>query len=52
LACHPYIALDQIDFRREHISDAKLKANVRLTLFLRPVPRGDSAATTLHSEAR
>ncbi|HEY5993295.1 MAG TPA: hypothetical protein VIU46_01720 [Gallionellaceae bacterium] len=36
LAKHPYLALDQIDFRREKISDAKLKANVRFTLFLRP----------------
>ncbi len=36
LAKHPYLALDQIDFRREKISDASLKANVRLTLFLRP----------------
>ena len=36
LAKHPYLALDQIDFKRDHISNATLQANVRMTLFLRP----------------
>jgi len=36
LANHPYLALDKIDLRRERISDPALKADVRLTLFLRP----------------
>ncbi len=35
LADHPYVALDQIDFKRDRISDAQLRANVRFTLFLR-----------------
>ncbi len=35
LARNPYMALDQIDFRRDQISDADLRADVRLTLFLR-----------------
>ena len=36
LARYPYIALDQIDFKREKISEATLKVNVRMTIFLRP----------------
>ena len=35
LANNRYIALDQIDFKRDNISDATLRANVRFTLFLR-----------------
>jgi hypothetical protein len=35
LADHPAIALDQINFQRDKISDPILKAEIRLTLFLR-----------------
>jgi Tfp pilus assembly protein PilO len=35
LANNRYIALDRIDFKRDEISDATLRANVRLTLFFR-----------------
>lgn len=35
LADHPAIALDQISFQRDKISDPMLKAEVRFTLFLR-----------------
>lgn len=35
LTRNPYMALDQIDFRRDQISDADLRADVRFTLFLR-----------------
>lgn len=34
LADHPAIALDQIDFQRDKISDPVLKAHIRFTLFL------------------
>lgn len=36
LADHPAIALDQINFQRDRINDSILKAEIRLTLFLRP----------------
>lgn len=36
LADNPALALDHISFRRDHISDAALNADVRFTLFLRP----------------
>ncbi len=36
LADHPAIALDQINFQRDKINDSILKAEIRLTLFLRP----------------
>ena len=36
LANYPAIALDQINFQRDRVGDATLKANVRMTLFLRP----------------
>lgn len=35
LAHNAYMALDQIDLKRDRISDAMLRANVRFTLFLR-----------------
>lgn len=35
LANNRYMALDQIDFKRDEISEATLRANVRFTLFLR-----------------
>lgn len=35
LAEHPAIALDQINFQRDKINDSVLKAEIRLTLFLR-----------------
>lgn len=35
LADHPAIALDQINFQRDKISDPLLKAEIRFTLFLR-----------------
>lgn len=35
LADHPAIALDQISFQRDKISDPVLKADIRFTLFLR-----------------
>lgn len=36
LADHPAIALDQINMQRDRIDDYILKAEIRLTLFLRP----------------
>lgn len=36
LADHPALALDQINFQRDRINDSLLKAEIRLTLFLRP----------------
>jgi Tfp pilus assembly protein PilO len=36
LASYPAIALDQIDFQRDRISDTMLKANIRMTMFLKP----------------
>ncbi len=36
LATYPAIALDQIDFQRDRVGDTTLKANVRLTMFLKP----------------
>jgi hypothetical protein len=36
LADHPAMALDQINFQRDKVNDSMLKAEVRLTLFLRP----------------
>lgn len=36
LADHPAIALDQINFQRDKISDPTLKAEIRLTLFIKP----------------
>lgn len=38
LAEHPAIALDQINFQREKVNDPTLKAEVRLTLFIRSKP--------------
>lgn len=35
LADHPAIALDQINFQRDKISDPVLKAEIRMTLFLK-----------------
>ena len=35
LADHPAMALDQVNFQRDKINDSVLKAEVRLTLFLR-----------------
>lgn len=35
LSRNPYMALDQIDFKRDQASDAELRVNVRFTLFLR-----------------
>lgn len=35
LADHPAIALDQVNFQRDKISDPILKAEIRFTLFLR-----------------
>lgn len=37
LAEHPAISLDQIRFQRDKINDPLLKAEIRLTLFLRPM---------------
>ncbi len=37
LADNPALALDHISFRRDHIGDATLNADVRFTLFLRPI---------------
>ena len=37
LADHPAIALDQINFQRDKISDPILKAEIRFTLFLKPL---------------
>lgn len=36
LADHPAISLDQINFRRDRINDTALKAEIQLTIFLRP----------------
>jgi len=36
LANNPAIALDQINFQRDRINDATVKAEIRFTLFLRP----------------
>ena len=36
LVKHPAMALDQINFQRDKINDATLKAEIKLTLFLRP----------------
>lgn len=36
LADHSAIALDQVNFQRDRISDPILKADIRMTLFLRP----------------
>lgn len=36
LADHPAMALDQINFQRDKVNDSLLKAEIRLTLFLRP----------------
>lgn len=36
LADHPAIALDQINFQRDKINNPILKAEIRLTLFLKP----------------
>lgn len=36
LADHPAIALDQINFQRDKVNDSLLKADIRLTLFIRP----------------
>jgi Tfp pilus assembly protein PilO len=36
LADHPAIALNQINFQRDRVNDSALKAEIRLTLFLRP----------------
>lgn len=36
LADHPVIALDQINFQRDKINNPMLKAEIRLTLFLKP----------------
>lgn len=36
LADHPAIALDQINFQRDKISDPVLKAEIRMTMFLKP----------------
>lgn len=36
LAEYPAISLDQINFQRDRINDPVLKAEIRLTLFLRP----------------
>lgn len=37
LANNPAIALDQINFQRDRINDSTVKAEIRLTLFLRPI---------------
>jgi len=37
LAEHPAISLDQISFQRDRVNDPVLKAEIRLTLFLRPM---------------
>lgn len=37
LAEHSAVALDQVNFQRDKVGDQVLKAEVRLTLFLRPV---------------
>ena len=37
LAEHSAISLDQINFQRDRINDPILKAEIRLTLFLRPI---------------
>jgi Tfp pilus assembly protein PilO len=36
LANNPAVALDQINFQREHVNDATVKSEIRFTLFLRP----------------
>lgn len=36
LADHPAMALDQINFQRDKVNDSILRAEVRLTLFMRP----------------
>lgn len=36
LAEHSAIALDQVNFQRDKVNDSVLKAEIRLTLFLRP----------------
>jgi Pilus assembly protein, PilO len=41
LADHPAIALDQINFQRDKISDPVLKAEIRFTLFLRQQTVGE-----------
>ncbi len=33
---HHAIALDQVDFQRDRVGDTSIKANIRMTLFLRP----------------
>lgn len=39
LAEHPTISLDQISFQRDRVNDPVLKAEIRLTLFLRPAAK-------------
>jgi Tfp pilus assembly protein PilO len=36
LTNNPAVSLDQVNFQRERISDTTLKADVRMTIFLRP----------------
>lgn len=36
LANNPAVSLDQVNFQRDRISDSTLKADVRMTIFLRP----------------
>lgn len=36
LVQHPAMSLDQINFQRDKVNDATLKAEIRLTLFLKP----------------
>lgn len=37
LANNPAIALDQINFQRDRVNDSTVKAEIRLTLFMRPI---------------
>lgn len=39
LAEHPALSLDQVSFQRDRINDPVLKADIRLTLFLRPAAK-------------
>jgi hypothetical protein len=35
---HPYLAIDELKLRREHIDSAEVEASLRLTLFFRKAP--------------
>ncbi len=48
LSDHPAIALDQINFQRDKVSDSVLRAEIRFTLFLNPVSAGSNSIESVH----